>query len=162
VATEVDVYRPPARLGPRYPLWAKLALTWGAMFVVYLLSISLLAQQPTAGVAVVLLVIGLAAAVVLTYAQLRLVPGQSFWLTPRPGGPGDPDDEGRLADPEERDARRRLRRGAITRREYDRILARRHFVHGEISREEYHETLRELGDDDPRHPSAASPSEGSR
>jgi hypothetical protein len=152
VAIEVDVYRPPARLGPRYPLWAKLAVLWGVTFVFLLVSSAVLSYSPTGGLLTLVLVVALCASVVLSYVQFRLVPGRTVWsnvLAARGSPVGDPEDAVRVADPEERRARRRLRRGAITRREYERIIARRRFVHGELSEEDYHEITRQLSYGDP-------------
>ena len=57
---------------------------------------------------------------------------------------GDPEDQPRLADRQERAAQRDLRRGKLSRQQYEKIIAYRHFVHGEISRAEYHHIISEL------------------
>ena len=151
----VDVYRPPARLGPRWPLWLRLTVLWAATLLVYALTLALLAPlriqggNPSIvpGFALVVLVISLSASVVLVYAQLRLATDASLMargLQARGFPVGDPVGGNRPSDPEERRALRRLKRGAITRREYEKIIARRHFVHGELSRTQYEEIVHEL------------------
>lgn len=159
----LDIYRPPAPLGPRVPLWAKLAILWGASFGVYLLLLILSANStPNLSFALVISIVALAASLVMVYAQLRLgvgTIGMSYawapsYLSVRGFPYGETTDSARLSDAEERSALHRLRRGAITRREYERIIARRHFAHGEISRAEYHKILEEIGSDDPPHPEA--------
>ncbi len=152
MTVEIEVYRPPARLGPRIPFWAILAMIWGGTFAIILTVDILSSQSPDSSFDLLLGTIGLVASLVMAYARLRLVRGTSVWsngLLTRGYPIGDTSDEVRLSDPEERAARRRLRRGAITRREYERIIARRHFVHGEYSAAEYHEALRQIGDDTP-------------
>ena len=126
----------------------------------------MLSHQPAGGFAVLVLIVALAASLLGLYARLRLVPSQWTWSSAfralrSPGSPdADLEDPVRLADPEEIAARRRLRRGAITRREYERIIARRRFVHGEISREEYHEIMRQLAVGESPAPRTAPRSEG--
>lgn len=94
-----------------------------------------------------LVITGLAALFIFSYAALRLRPGSSLfsnYLQARGYPVGDPDRGRRLSDPEERAAWKRFKRGEITRVEYERLMAGRRFAHGEISTEEYHEILRQL------------------
>jgi hypothetical protein len=158
---EVDLSRPPAHLGPRAPIWVTLAVVYGASFVVYVVSLGLLNQPGSTSVAEVLVVFAVAATAVMFYAQARLfqnagsLAGAQGVASSRDGA--TPEDR-RPADPDEREALRQLRRGRIPRREYERIIAYRHVVHGEISRPEYHEVLRQLGYD---HPAVRERSDGS-
>ena len=156
----VDVYRPPARLGPRYPLWAKLSVIWGIALVGSVLVLIFINSNPKVAFAIILLPIAIVLAVAGSYAAWRIFPDRSpvdaiyrGWGYRR----NDTEDPVRPSDPEERQALRRLRRGAITRREYERIIARRHFVHGEITLAQYKEIVRELGAEVPRKPTSVSP-----
>ncbi len=157
----VDIYRPPARLGRRLPLWVTLAALWGTTAVVLWVVIGLLRQRIPSEFSFLLptaIVVG--TAVVNFYIlnprrrsvdQVLSADGFPHW--------GD-EDSVRPADREERAAGRRLRRGAITRREYERIIARRRFVHGEISRAEYHKLIQQLAEEEPTQQAGNSPSNG--
>ncbi len=151
----VDVYRRPAPLGPRLPLWLKLVLLWAAMVLLFVLAWGLIPDELpngrtgslTTSIGILLFLIGLVATVAMAYLQLRLVnDGSIVARRLEYGGTavGDPSDPVRPSDPEERRAQHLLRRGAITRRQYEEIIARRHFVHGEISRAQYEETVQTL------------------
>jgi hypothetical protein len=146
----IDLSTRPASLGPRVSRWALFAFGWGVCFVVLLLGDILLSGPASPALVVAVLAVAGVATVTLVYAETRLVPVQASVAIPLRSPSGsviDPEDEPRLADPAERAARRRLRRGTIPRQEYERVVAYRHFVHGEISRAEYHEICRFLGVD---------------
>jgi hypothetical protein len=148
----IDLYRPPARLGPRYPLYAKLVAIWVIVLIVDYSLLLLLDANPVFGLVIILLPITLVLAIVGSYAAYRFMPDRSvFAPTLRALGfrRGDTEESVRLSDPQEREAARRLRRGAITRREYERIMVRRRFVHGEITQARYNEIVRQLGDGKP-------------
>ena len=151
----VDVYRPPAPLGPRVPLWIKILLLWVATILIFVFVQVATTAGPDHGpnpsltpwFTLLLLSIGLVATIVMGYAQMRMIrtgSAASQLLAARGMPVGDPDNEARLSDAEERRALRLLRRGAIPRREYEKIIARRHFAHGEITRSQYEEIVREL------------------
>ncbi|MGA8542128.1 MAG: hypothetical protein WB947_01080 [Thermoplasmata archaeon] len=146
--------RPPARLGPRFPIWAKLTLLWGGALVVVVLAESLLSHLAASGL-VLWLVLPISATIiifVLTYEQLRNPSGQ-FSLSNHLSASGyaidGTVDERRPADPEELAARRDLGRGIITRREYERIIAYRHYVHGEMTHAQYDAQVASLSDREP-------------
>jgi hypothetical protein len=104
--------------------------------------------------------IGVVASVVVAYTQLRFASDQLILarvLAARGAPIGDPSDSVRPADREERTARRQLRRGKLTRPEYERVIARRHFVHGEITHAEYEELLREIAEQEAPVASAVPP-----
>jgi uncharacterized membrane protein len=143
----VDVYRPPARLGPRYPLWLKLTLIWGIAVIWNVFLLFLISAEPTDVPLIFLLPVSLIVAVAGSYSSYRIYPDRSpiaGALRTRGWRRGDTEDVVRPSDPEERAAARRLRRGAITRREYELIIARRRFVHGEITLAQYNEIKRQL------------------
>ncbi|MCI4365293.1 MAG: hypothetical protein L3K10_04440 [Thermoplasmata archaeon] len=157
----VDLDRPPVRLGPWVPFWVKLGVVWVGMFVVYIVDLILLGERPQLQFGIILIVIGLAATTMMSYANLRLGASMStgaMYLSARGYPVGNTDDSVRLSDRKERSARRLLRRGVIDRPQYERIIARRHFVHGEITLVEYHEILREIADRDLPGGAAAPPS----
>ena len=56
----------------------------------------------------------------------------------------NPNDSRRVADREERVALHQLRMGRISRLQYEKIIAYRHFVHGELSRSEYRQIIARL------------------
>jgi Short C-terminal domain len=154
----IDLERPPARLGPRTPLWVRVSLIWGGLVVLLVLLLIALSGTHGAGPAglfLVLTVSGVAVAAFLTYLQ-RDYPWNLSRLETASISRGmpfaDPEAGGRSPDAEERAARHRLRRGEITRAEYERIIAHRRFAHGEISVAEYHEIDRELKDSEPGPP----------
>ena len=153
----IDLSRPPIRPGPRFPGWVVFAVLWAASFAVLVLSYSLLVQPPATvqgaptageeGFLLLLGIVGLISALSFSYAGMRLRAGGSVWsnaLLARGHPVGDPDTGRRQSDPEERDAWKRFRRGAITRIDYERLMARHRFAHGELSSEEYQAILREL------------------
>jgi hypothetical protein len=101
------------------------------------------------GAALAVLTAGLVASGLIVYTQLRFGSNGSLLSGELAAGGsllGDVTDAVRPSDREERSARRRMKRGAITRREYELLIARRHFVHGEISHAEYSEIVRQLSD----------------
>jgi hypothetical protein len=160
---EVDLSRPPAPLPPRVPIWVSLGLMYAAALAIYIVANGLLSEPASLSVAEGLFTVSIAASAFMIYAQLRLVPTtQGFSAAGGVDGPADgaPLAEGRLADAQEREARKNLRRGRITRREYERIIAHRRFAHGEISRPEYHEILRQLGYGPPGEGTVRSPAGG--
>ena len=153
----IDLSRPPIRPGPRVPGWLFYALVLAVSFALIVLILSLLAQPLatqngalTPGARAVLLglaIAAIAALVIFSYAGLRLRKGSSLFsnVLQAKGYPvGDPDRGRRRSDFGERAAWKRLKRGEITRVEYERLMAGRRFAHGEISAEEYHEILRQL------------------
>lgn len=152
---EIDLDGPPARLRPRQPSWVLSVVSLFLAVVTAFVEVSLF--QPgvsPSGRPVLLalvLLISITEVYVFWYLALRLTggglePGVPILLAPflffrfRLATPG-----GRRADPEEILARRLLKRRAIPRAEYERIIAYRHFVHNEISLEEFHDILRFLG-----------------
>jgi hypothetical protein len=144
----IDLSRPPVRPGPRIVGWPIVAAVWGAGFAVLVATYSLLSNPGLSPVAALLIgLVGLVAAGAMGYAGMRLRSGASVWsnaLQARGYPVGDPDSDRRVGDPEERDAWRRFRRGEIGRIDYELVMARRRFAHGELSTEEYHELVREL------------------
>lgn len=151
----VDVYRPPAPLGPRVPLWLKLVLLYVATVVFYVFIVATTTSGPDHGpnptlsptLGLILLSVDVAVSFLFLYLERRLVTDGSIMaraMSSRGVSVGEPSDTTRVSDPEERRARRLLRKGAITRREYEKAIARRHFVHGEITRSRYEEIIHEL------------------
>jgi hypothetical protein len=154
----IDLSRPPIRPGPR---WAGRVILVGVLvvsFVVLALVYSLTIQPPTTQPGVVspatretllgLAAVGLIALLTYWYAANRLTEGNRFWSYTLLGK-GYPEGDStsarrRQSDPEERAAWKRFRRREITRIDYERRMAYRRFVHGEVSIEEYHEILQEL------------------
>ncbi len=159
----IDMDRPPVRLPPRTPLWVRLLILWAVLTVVYVVTTALLfLPGTTPSLALLLASILAAAGVGLSFTQLRFATSGSVSsriLEARGFPVGDPEDDERTSDPQERDARRRLRRHEITRAQYEQILARRRFAHGEITLAEYHEILREVADQSGR-PSPGPPPPG--
>jgi hypothetical protein len=158
----VDLGRPPPRSGLRLPPGIVYVVLWGTATAVAVIAAILLYPGIAGQTLAVIL------AVVIFGISVFWVRGVLFIGTPSldeasapvfPGFLNDPDLV-RPADREERSARRRLRRGTITRREYEGIMARRRFVHGEISRLEYLQLLDQLREGDPLSQSRASPSAG--
>jgi len=144
----IDLARPPVRPGPRLEGWAIFAIAWAVGFGLYVLAAAIL-SNPFLGLGVVLpvAIIGLLAASTMSYAMWRLQVGTDIAadvMMATGERIGDPERARRVSDPEERRAWKRLKRGAITRVEYEQLMARRRFVHGELSGEEYHELMREL------------------
>lgn len=146
----IELDRPAVRPGPRLPGWAVMALVWGgswaALIVLYgLLSSSGPAVSPWL---VVTIALGaLAASIVAGVAAMRLRSGGSVWSNALEsvGEPiGDPEGGRRPSDAEERAAWRALRKGRLSRVEYERIAARRRYAHGDISYDEFHAISRQL------------------
>lgn len=139
---EADLQRPPATIGPRTPAWPIVTLLFFA-FVVLLSAYAL--NLPTVLLIFLpgfILVIALS---VYCWTRFGVFPLGSGPLTSHdPIDLGNPEDQPRLADPQERSAQRDLRRGRISRLQYERVIAYRHFVHGEISGAEYHHIISEL------------------
>lgn len=148
---EIDLHRPPAPLQPRVPLWVVSAVILAVFAVTGIVESSILQSFTSVSLPVLdvlVTVITISEIYAFWYVILRLTGagitlGVPFLLLPfvvltfrwvnKEGS--------RTADPEEVSARRNLRRGAIPRREYERIIAYRHYVHGEISQSEYHAIL---------------------
>jgi hypothetical protein len=129
-----------------------MAVLWGASFSLLLLAY-MAVDRPGLGPGLgVIAALTLVVAFCLMYiAVFRAGPRQSvtwpeiFQLMGHVLG--DPEDgRRRPSDGPERRAWRRLRKGQITRFEYERVMAHRRFVHGEISAGEYEEALDELKD----------------
>jgi hypothetical protein len=83
-----------------------------------------------------------------------------YRATPNPflgmrGLPWELEDGPRVVDRSERDARRRLRRGKITRAHYERIVAYRQFVHGDLTRQEYLVRIARIADEEKVPPKSA-------
>lgn len=64
------------------------------------------------------------------------------------GLPWQLEDGPRIMDPSERDARRMLRRGEITRAHYERIIAYRQFVHGDLTQQQYRARILRISDEE--------------
>jgi hypothetical protein len=141
------------------PSWVILAGVGGVALAVLALAYSVLISPPTtqpgvvpSATRVVVLALalggGVIAVLVYFYAFLRLPTVRTYqfysWLAESDPNDGPVSEFRRQSDPEERAAWKRFQRGEITRIEYERRMARRRLVHGEISIEEYHEVLREL------------------
>jgi hypothetical protein len=141
-----DLTRPPSHLGPRREGWFKWFGGVVGSFVVLILCYSLL-TGPIASFAfaVLLSVLVVVAIAVLLYSAYRLGVGNSVATqvyAARGGRFGDPEGgRRRIADREEITAYRDLRRRRISRIQYERILAYRRFVHGELTKSEYHQVL---------------------
>ncbi len=118
------------------------------MSLVIALAALVLLEQPAAlAVRLVLLGAGLSAIAIMGYAQFRGGIGWSIgsqYRTAMGKRPGDPENDRRPSDTEERAASRELRRGTISRADYERVMARRRFVHGEIDRAQYRQVLAEI------------------
>jgi len=76
-----------------------------------------------------------------------------YRATPNPflgmwGLPWQLEDGPRVVDRSERDARRMLRRGEITRPHYEQIIAYRRFVHGDLTRQEYRARIAQIADEE--------------
>lgn len=76
-----------------------------------------------------------------------------YSATPNPflgmrGLPWQLEDGPRGSDEFERDATRKLRRGEITRADYDRVIAYRQFVHGDLTRPEYRARILQIADEE--------------
>ena len=78
---------------------------------------------------------------------------RSYYATPNPflgmrGLPWQLEDGARVVDRSERAARRRLLRGEVTQDHYDRIIAYRRFVHGDLTRQEYRARIAQIADEE--------------
>jgi hypothetical protein len=76
-----------------------------------------------------------------------------YRATPNPflgmrGLPWELEDGPRVWDRSERDARRMLRRGEISRGHYERVIAYRQFVHGDMSRQGYRARVAQIADEE--------------
>lgn len=143
---EIDLSRPPpSPMGLRVPWWLPVAVLWSGGFALIVLILWMVFPGhearvvilETATVAPLPVIAGL-----LIYYRMRYGPSGVHW--PVPEDRFDTSDAPRVADKEERTAYHQLRKGRISRRQYERIIAYRHFVHGEISRTEYHHIVSEL------------------
>jgi len=136
------------------PVWVPLmALVFG--WVVFLVLFSgvvslpiLLALHPSATIWVLFLALNVAIVVYSGYLATHRNRTPSDQFFPDPAMPIDLEKEPRLADRSEREARRMLRRGEITRAHYERIIAHRQFVHGDLTREEYRARIARIADED--------------
>ncbi len=157
---EVDLRRPPARLGSGVPWWLAVAVLWSVGIALILLI--LWDVSPGGPARFVLLqtsavvVNGLAIGVSIYYWRRYGASGVLAPLFPPPGpnysslsGALNPEDARRAADPQERAALHQLREGTISRRQYEKIIAYRHFVHGELSRAEYRQVIARLDEGEP-------------
>jgi hypothetical protein len=118
-----------------------------AGFLAILLALALAdAGGPTRlGAVAIALCLSVGGAVCFGYGTYRLGVGFSvvrLALAAKGGAFGDPErGRRRVADREEVEASRRLRRRQITRIAYERIRAYRRFVHAELTKAEYHQVL---------------------
>jgi hypothetical protein len=76
-----------------------------------------------------------------------------YYATPNPflgmrGLPWQLEDGPRVPDRSERAARRMLRRGEITRAHYERIIAYRRFVHGDLTPQDYRARVARIADEE--------------
>ncbi len=157
---EVDLRRPPARLRSGVPWWLPVAVLWSVGVALILLILwgvgpggptkSLLFE--TSGV----VVNGVALGVSIYYWRRYGASGVLTPMFPPPGpnysslsGALNLNDTRRAADREERAALRLFRKGRISRRQYEKIIAYRHFVHGDLTRTEYHQVIARLDEEEP-------------
>jgi hypothetical protein len=145
------------------PVWVSLGILYAASFAIWIVSLGLIGEAASRGVAATLLAIAIVSSEVMVYARQHLMPAAGGFS----GGPGlygpmddEPLTEGRVADIQERRALKQWRRGRIPRREYERIVATRRFSRGEISRLEFHEILRQLEYGHPGQGEVGSTAEG--
>jgi len=144
----VDLSRPPARLPPRLTDYTVVGVSW---LVFFLLSLSLhVLGNPDASSGsfflsgiIVLTALGLA-----LYLSIRIGWRALFysWMTNLSKYPpvAGVEMDGRSADQEELNARKLFKKGRISRVDYERRIAYRRFVHGEITRTEYRQLLGEI------------------
>lgn len=160
---EVDLRRPPARLGSGVPWWLPVAILWSVGVGLVLLVLwgtgldsraNFLLLQTSAVV-----VNGLAIGVSVYYWKRYGASGILSPMFPSSGpnyssvsGALNPDDARRVPDPDERAALHQLRTGRISRPQYERIIAYRHFVHGELTRTEYRQVITRLDQGQPKPP----------
>lgn len=147
---EIDLDRPPRRLGPRRSVTTRMAIGWGVCVVLwgFLLYLVVRGLPPLLFLVPALTVTG-----GMAYFQARLVNDGSALarhFVESGFNPSDLDASTRVVDRQELSALRRLQRRAITRVEYERIVAFRHLAHGEISEPEYRQILRYLAEQEPR------------
>ena len=156
---EVDLRRPPARLGSGVLWWFPVAVLWSvgvALILLILWGVSpggqakFILLQTSA-----VLVNGLAIGVSIYYWRRY---GASGVLTPMfptlpnyssLSGALNANDARRVAEKEERVALHQLRKGRISRLQYEKIIAYRHFVHGELTRTEYRQIIARLDEGEP-------------
>lgn len=141
---EIDLDRPPRRVGPRRSSTTWYAAGWAASFGLWVLLLVLAARglQP-----LLFLIPALAVTSVMGYSQMRLINDGSLLSQHFAQSGYDPADVSaarRPVDDQELAALRRWHRRAISRIEYERIIAFRHLVHAEITEPEYREILRYL------------------
>lgn len=141
-----DLTRPPSRLGPRHEGWVTWSLILVLSFVGILVAATLTAGHPNGLGAVFIILVFLNFSFAgLGVSTFRLgVYHSRFrqWRAARGAPFGDPErGRSRVADRDEIAASRRLRRRRISRIQYERVIAYRRFVHGELTKTEYHQVL---------------------
>lgn len=157
----VDRRRPPARLGSGVPWWLPVAVLWSVGVALILLI--LWGVSPGGQARFILLqtsavvVNGLAIGVSIYYWRRYGASGVLSPMFPPPlpnysslSGALNPNDARRVADKEERAALHQLRKGRISRLQYEKIIAYRHFVHGELTRTEYRQIIARLDEGEPK------------
>lgn len=147
--------------GPPLSLAVKLTVLWVTMFAVLIIVYNRIPLQVDLGAAIFLLFVALVASLTMGYAQMRFGAGRStfYQILAATGYPvGDTEPSVRPPDLEERAAYRDFRRGTINRLQFMRIMALRHFVHGEINRAEYHSILWQIAEGAPPGEVASAPS----
>ena len=152
---EVDLRRPPARLGSGARWWLPVAILWTVGVALILLI--LWGVSPGGPARIILLetsaivVNGLAIGVSIYYWRRYGASGVLSPMFPPPvpnysslSGALNPDDARRVADQEERAALHQLREGKISRTQYEKVIAYRRFVHGDLTRTEYRRIIAQL------------------
>ena len=153
---EIDFRRPPARLGPWLPVWAILVASVVAWIAFLAVIGNVLANPDIPGrsgflllILVVFNFVVILAIVYLTSRKNRISP--NLFLAAQ-GVPTDPEEEPRMADGSEQDARRMLDCGQITRAHYERVIAYRQFVHGDLSRQQYRARITRIAEEEQAQP----------
>ena len=144
----VDLTRPPARLPPRLSDYVIVVIAWVIFFAIAILTGVLSNISSTRGGFLILGILTLVDLAVALYLSVRIGWRALVysWVTDLTKYPpvGGADIRSRSADREEIEAGRLLRKGRITRVQYEQRIAYRRFVHGEITRAEYHSILAQL------------------
>ena len=142
----IELSRPPARLPPRLSGTAVYLLTGAFLILLLVLSWVLVPWPSYYGLALLFAILSLA---VLAVSILLFIQ-RSFWGDFRRAGTRydwrswSGVLEMREADNTELAAQQLLRKGRISRAEYERRIARRRFVHGEVTAQEYRSLLAQI------------------
>ena len=140
----IDLSRPPARIPPRLSGTAVYLLTGAFLIVLIVLLVVPLPSDYSLALLFAILSLAVLALCLLLFVQ------RGFWGDFRRAGIRyDPSVESDLlelrgADDTELAARQLLRKGEISRAEYERRIARRRFVHGEVTAQEYRSLLAQI------------------